>query len=354
MRDFHTNGRSAVFATNGMCATSHPIGASVAVDILKQGGNAVDAAIAGALVLGICEPQMTGIGGDMFALIHPKPGADVMALNASGRAPMALGAERLRDQGKTGIGLGSVHSITVPGAIDGFCTLSQDYGQLPLDQVLAPTIHYATEGVPVAPRVAFDWAEAADRVQGSARDIYLQNGKAPETAAVFRAPGQAQVLRHIATHGRAGFYQGPVAQDMVDSLQSLGGLHTLDDFAQTKCTYHTPLSTTYHGVDMIEHPPNGQGATALLMLNMMQHFDWASMHPLGAERAHIEAQIAKLAYDTRNRLLSDMDYMTRLNHMLDQTTAAKLVGLIDPNRAMPNATTISEAIHKDTIYITVV
>ncbi|MEO0357475.1 MAG: gamma-glutamyltransferase, partial [Pseudomonadota bacterium] len=307
MRDFHKPGRSAVFAANGMCATSHPIGAGVAIDILKQGGNAVDAAIAGAVVLGLCEPQMTGIGGDMFALIHPAPEADVVAINASGRAPAALTAADLRDQGQQTIGLESVSSITVPGAVDGFCQLSHDYGALGLDAILAPAIHYANAGVPVAPRVAFDWAEAADRLSGRARELYLLNGQAPQTAQIFRSPEQAKALRAIADHGRDGFYDGPVAQDMITSLQALGGVHTADDFAQTKATYHDPLSAQYKGTDLIEHPPNGQGATALLMTNMMQHFDWSAMDPFGADRAHIEAEIAKLAYDTRNRLLADAD-----------------------------------------------
>lgn len=354
MRDFHLPGRSAVFATNGMCATSHPIGASVAIDILKRGGNAVDAAIAGAIVLGLCEPQMTGIGGDMFALIHPKPGSKVIAMNASGRAPAALNASDLRSKGHATVGLESVESVTIPGAVDGFCRLCEDYGRMGLDAVLAPAIDYAQNGVPVAPRVAFDWAEAAHRVTGRAKDLYLFDGQAPNVGQMFRSPEQADVLRAIAKSGRAAFYEGPIAEDMVNSLRAMGGAHTMDDFAATRATYHDPISTQYRGIEVMEHPPNGQGATALLMLNMMQHFDWSKMDPFGAERAHIEAEIAKLAYDTRNRLLADNDYMTRLNHMMDPVTAERLAALVDPNRAMPNATQISESVHKDTIYITVV
>ena len=169
MRDFHLPGRSAVFATNGMVATSHPLAAATAIDILKAGGNAADAAIAAAVLLGICEPQMTGIGGDMFALIQKDPNSDVVALNGSGRAPLAANAAALRDAGHSTIPLRSVDTVTIPGAIDGFCTLAKDFGTLPLKDSLAPAIHYARAGVPVAPKVAFDWAQNTQALQTSAR-----------------------------------------------------------------------------------------------------------------------------------------------------------------------------------------
>ncbi|MGB1235463.1 MAG: gamma-glutamyltransferase [Planktomarina sp.] len=354
MRDFHQNGRSAVYATEGMCATSHPLAAGVAIDVLKQGGNAVDAAIAAGVLLGLCEPQMTGIGGDMFALIQEKPGADVVALNASGRAPASLDAAELRDAGMANVPTYGVQAVTIPGAIDGFCALSDKYGKMDMAQTLAPAIHYATAGVPVAPRVALDWALAEDKVQGSAKNLYLNNGKALTEGQVFRSPGQARVLQAIATKGRAGFYEGEVAQDFVDSLNALGGRHTLDDFANNAPTWDTPISSDYRGIKVLEHPPNGHGATANLMLNMMKEFDWASMNALGAERVHIEAEVAKLAYDTRNRIVGDMDYTTRLAHMLDPATAKSLAALVDPKRAIKSATVITESIHNDTIYITVV
>ena len=227
-----------------------------------------------------------------------------------------------------------------------------------LEQVLAPSIHYAEEGVPVAQRVAFDWDVAAGDLRASpsksAQEIYLPGGQAPVAGTVFRCPSQVEVLRRIASEGRDGFYTGEVAEDMVDSLRALGGTHTLDDFAQVRGTFETPLSTKYKGIDLVEHPPNGQGATALLMANMAQHFDWPSMDPFGVERTHIEAEITKLAYDARNRFLADPDHVTRLEHMLAPETAAALAKLIDPNKAMPSATRLSEMVHKDTIYITVV
>ena len=354
MRDFHLPGRSAVFATNGMCATSHPLATATALEILKSGGNAVDAAIAGAVLLGICEPQMTGLGGDMFALIQKNPSADVVSLNGSGRAPKAANAAGLRSQGLSAVPIHSSDAITVPGAVDGFCRMSKDFGSLGLGKVLAPASHYARAGVPVAPKAAFDWEESAALLQGTARDKYLISGAAPKVGQIFASPTQADALDLIASDGRDGFYSGAVAEDMVASLQAAGGSHTMEDFLATNATYGTPLRSSYQGVEMLEHPANGQGATALLMLNMMAHFDIASMDPFGAERAHIEAEIAKLAYDARNRFIADADYTTRMAHMLAPETAASLANLIDPARAMSDPSALSEAVHKDTIYITVV
>ena len=353
MRDFHFPGRSAVYAENGICATSHPLAAGVAIDILKRGGNAMDAAIAGAVLLGICEPQMTGIGGDCFAL-YSRPGEPVKAMNGSGRAPAAADASALRAQGHDSIPLRSAHAVTVPGAVDAFCKLSEEEGKLGLDALLAPAIHYAEAGVPVAPRVAFDWQNDQDTLQGAARQSYLIDGKAPTIGQMFRAPGQAEVLRRIAKDGRDAFYSGEIAEDMLSALNALGGVHTAEDFAGVSADATTPVAGDYKGIDLVEHPPNGQGATAILMLNMLKHFDIAGMNPLGAERVHIEAEAAKLAYDARNRFIADPDHTSRLDHMLSPETAVQLAELINPRKAMAGPKAISEAVHKDTIYITVV
>ncbi|MDO8985111.1 gamma-glutamyltransferase family protein [Cypionkella sp.] len=352
MRDFQAPGRSAIYASNGICATSHPLAAKVAVEVLEAGGNAVDAAIAGAVLLGICEPQMTGMGGDCFALIKPAGEERIVALNGSGRAPKAYSAQAMRDRGLNAVPLRGVDPVTVPGAMDAFCRLSTDWGKLGLDRVLAPAIRYADEGVQVAPRVAFDWAADGPDLTGDARKFYLLDGRVPKIGQVFRAPGQAEVLRRVAREGRAGFYEGEVAADMVASLQAMGGLHTLDDFAATACTYTDPIAGEYKGIELVEHPPNGQGATAILMLNILKHFDLAAMEPFGTQRAHIEAEAAKLAYDARNRFIAEA--APRLDHMLSPETAAKLAVLIDPKRAMASAAPLTEAVHKDTIYITVV
>lgn len=354
MRDFHQPGRSAVFAANGLCATSHPLAAKTAIEVLERGGNAMDAAIAGAVLLGICEPQMTGIGGDCFVLYSPAGSEEIFALNGSGRAPKAASAATLRDRGEQTVPIYSADAVTIPGAIDAFCHLSESHGKLGLDALLAPAIHYADQGVPVAPRVAFDWAESANTLQGHGRTHYLLAGQFPKVGQIFRAPGQAEVLRRVAQHGRDAFYKGEVAEDMLATLQNLGGVHQPEDFAATACTATTPISGAYNGVDLVEHPPNGQGATAILMLNILSHFDMPSMTPFGSQRAHIEAEAAKLAYDARNRLLADADQTSRLAHMLSPETAAKLAALIDPKKAMAAAAPLSESVHKDTIYITVV
>ena len=354
MRDFQHPGRSAVYAENGMCATSHPLAAQVAVSILQSGGNAVDAAIAGAMVLNIAEPQMCGLGGDCFVLLKPAGENNILALNGSGRAPAHLSAAKMRARGWTVVPTESVESMTVPGAVDALCRLSSDWGRVGLDAALAPAIRYARDGVPVAPRVAFDWAGDAQRLSGRARDYYLINGKVPDVGQLFRAPAQADVLERIARNGRAGFYEGPVAEDLVNSLRALGGSHTEDDFARTACDYATPVSGSFSGIDLFEHPPNGQGATAILMLNILGHFDLATLDPLGTTRVHLEAEAAKLAYDARNRFIADPDHMARLDHMLAPETAEKLAALINPRRSLPNPAAASEAVHRDTVYITVV
>ncbi|MQQ08119.1 gamma-glutamyltransferase [Epibacterium sp. SM1979] len=354
MRDLHLPGRSAVWAENGMCATSHPLAAQSAIDILKQGGNAMDAAIAGAVLLGICEPQMTGIGGDCFVL-YSRPGEQkIRALNGSGRAPAAASAASLRDRELSQVPLRGPEAVTLPGAMDAFCHLSAAEGRLGLDTILAPAIHYAEAGVPVAPRVAFDWAKDADALQGAARRHYLLQGAVPKVGDIFRAPGQAEVLRRIARDGRQAFYDGEIAEDMIQALSDRGGVHTMDDFAKVAAEATIPVSGAYQGVDLVEHPPNGQGATAILLLNILKHFDIAAMDPWGAERVHIEAEASKLAYDARDRFIADPDHTSRLDHMLALETAAKLAALIDPKSTIPLPATASEAVHKDTVYITVV
>lgn len=354
MRDFHFPGRSPVLTTNGMCATSTPLAAQVAIDILKQGGNAMDAAIAGAVLLGICEPAATGIGGDCFTLISPAGGEDVFAFNGSGRAPAAADAAALRAKGLDAVPVFGVEAVSIPGAIDGFCTLSETYGKLGLADSLAPAIYYADNGVPVAPRSAFDWALCEGTLQRHGRRHYLKDGQPLRVGDLFRAPGQAEVLRRVAAQGRDAFYTGEIAEDMVNTLQAMGGVHQMEDFATNVGTAATPISGTYKDVELLEHPPNGQGATAILLLNILSHFDIAGMDPFGVTRTHIEAEAAKLAYDARDRLIADPDSTTRLAHMLAPETAEKLAALIDPNRAMPAAAPLTEAVHKDTVYLCVV
>ena len=354
MRDFHLPGRSPVLAGNGMCATSHPLAAKVAVEMLERGGNAVDAAIAGAILLGICEPHMTGLGGDCFVLFNPGGGDEINALNGSGRAPAAARAADLRARGLDRVPLNGVEAVTIPGAVDAFCRLSEAHGRLGLDTLLAPAIRYAEEGVPVAPRVAHDLPRATAALQGHAIGHFSHGGTPLATGDIFRAPGQAEVLRRIARDGRRAFYEGEVAEDMLATLGALGGVHGPEDFGTTACDAVTPVRGAYGGVDLVEHPPNGQGATAILMLNILGHFDLSAMDPWGSQRAHIEAETAKLAYDARDRIIADPDHTARLEFMLAPETAEKLAALIDTRKAMPAAAPVTEAIHRDTVYITVV
>ncbi|WP_170342286.1 gamma-glutamyltransferase family protein [Ruegeria arenilitoris] len=354
MRDFHAPGRSEVLSTEGMCATSHPLAAKVALDILGRGGNAMDAAIAAGVLLGICEPQMTGLGGDCFVLYNRAGETKVRALNGSGRAPAGASAEDLRARGLAAVPLDGPEAVTIPGAVDAFCHLSEAEGRLGIEALLQPAIHYAETGVPVAPRVAHDWSIGAETLQGAARDHYLIDGRAPTTGQVFRAPGQAEVLRRVARRGRDAFYEGEIADDMLAALNSRGGIHSATDFHDTKFIEASPVGGDYRNAELLEHPPNGQGATAILLLNILKHFDIAGMDPWGAERAHIEAEATKLAYDARNRFIADPDQSSRMEHFLAPETAAKLAELIDPRRAMTAAAPLTEAVHKDTVYVTVV
>ncbi|MFQ5624686.1 MAG: gamma-glutamyltransferase family protein [Paracoccaceae bacterium] len=355
MRDFQLPGRSPVFACNGMCATSHPLAARAAVSILEDGGNAVDAAIAAAVLLGICEPGSTGIGGDCFFLIKPAGEDRIVGVNGSGRSPAGLRASELRDAGHKVMPLREAAAITVPGAIDAFVRVSADLGRLGLACSLAPAIRYAEEGVPVGARTAFDWVDADPHLKGAARRHFLLDDKAPRPGQLFRAPGQAEVLRRVARDGRAAFYEGEVAEDMVSSLRALGGTHTLDDFAATACDYVEPISREYRGTELVELPPNGQGATALLMAKILERFDLSSLEPFGAARAHLEAEAGKLAYDARNRFIADPGMPgSRLEHMISDETAERLAALIDPAQAMQSPEKAAEAVHSDTVYLCVV
>ncbi len=355
MRNFHFPGRSPTYSTNGMVATSHPIASKTALLTLEKGGNAIDAAIAAALVLPICEPQMTGLFGDMFALIkHPNSGK-IIGLNGSGRSPNNLTAETIRSMGQNKITASSPHSITLPGAVIAFETLANDFSQLGLAEACKPAIHYAETGIPVAPRVAFDWEIGAEKLLNNARNHYLINGMPPKPGQIFRAPFQAKVLRKIAKEGSKGFYSGDVAADLVTSLQNIGGLHTMEDFEKVNCDYVDPISTEYRDTILTELPPNGQGATALLLANILSNFDYSELDPLGSARVHLEAEASKLAYTARNRFIADPNYLTKsINSFFDKPTSKNLANLIDLKKASSNLESPTEEVHLDTVLVTVV
>ncbi len=354
MRDFQLPGRSPVFAVNGMCATSHPLAARIAVRILEDGGNAVDAAIGAAVLLGLCEPQSAGLGGDCFVLLHPSGDGRIIALNGSGRSPAAASGRLLRDRGLTEVPEKSAQAVTVPGAVDAFCRLSEDWGRLGLEASLTPSIRYAEEGVPVAPRVSFDWRRASETLQGAGRAHYLFKGEAPKPGAVFRAPGQAEVLRRILRLGRKGFYEGEVAADMVSCLRDHGGCHTLEDFAAAESVYVEPVRGSYGKFDILEHPPNGQGAAAVLLANILDRIHLPPDDPFGVQRTHLETEAVKLAYDARDRFIADPDFTERLDHMLTAETAEKLAALVDPGKPLADVRRKTSSVHRETVLVIVV
>ena len=355
MRDFHEPGRSTVYATDGMVATSHPIASKVAIDTLQSGGNAIDAALAAALLLPICEPQMTGLCGDMFALVKLPGSEKVIGLNSSGKSPKNITGQKLRQLGMDLVPSDSPHAITMPGAIAGFETLAQDFSNFGLSTACQPAIHYAKQGIPVSPRVAFDWKRNESALSEKARCHYLIDGKVPEEGNLFKAPLQAKVLEKIATFGAKGFYEGDVGKDIVKSLQNLGGFHTADDLVQVSSEYVNPWSSTYRNVELIELPPNGQGATALLLANILSNFSLIDLDPFGYERIHLEAEASKLAYKMRNQYLSDRDSLPQnFSTVLTAPFARKLASSININKASPNLSRSTEEFHLDTVLLTVV
>jgi len=327
LRDFDFPGRSAVHACNGMAATSHPLATGVAVDILRRGGNALDAAIAASATLAVVEPQSTGVGGDSFALMCLGGGSEVIGFNGSGRSPAAATLDHFRKEGVSEIGATSAHAVTMPGAIDAWTTLHEAYGRTDFAVLLAPAIAYARDGYPVHARVRFDWLLAVDllRRNEAARAVFLPNDRVPDEGDLHRQPALAETLAKIATGGRKAFYEGKIAEAMTATLRKAGGCHTVEDFAAVRGDYVTPVGTDYRGVRVHQIPPNNQGLTALVMLNILEGFDLRSMAPLSAARTHLEVEAGKLAYAARNAAISDPASMTaKLEHLLSKEWAGDL------------------------------
>ena len=306
MRNFHKPERSEVFAQNGMIATSHPLAAKIGLDTMSRGGNAIDAAISAALMLTLCEPQSTGLYGDAFVILKSKKSNQLIGINGSGSSPRAISSDLLLEKGLNKIPINSVHSITLPGAVALFEELALKFSNLGLTELCRAPIKYAEEGVVVSPRVAFDWSLNNSKFSQTTQKFYLVNGKAPEAGSIFRAPKQAEVLRKIQKNGSKGFYQSEVAEDFVKSLQSLGGVHTLDDFAKVTFEYVEPIFSNFQdGNQLFELPPNGQGITAIMIRKLMEICNIKEHSPNSANRVHLEAEIAKLAYTARNCLIGD-------------------------------------------------
>ncbi|WP_207481631.1 gamma-glutamyltransferase family protein [Arenibaculum pallidiluteum] len=354
MRDFTKPGRSAVHAVDCAVATSHPLASVAAMDVLGAGGNAVDAAIAAAAVLCVVEPAMTGIGGDAFALYMPAGAAEPLAINGSGRAPAAADPAWYRERGLDAIAQGSAHAVTVPGAVAAWCRLVEDHGTRSLAELLAPAIRYAEEGYPVAPRVAWDWGREAPRLAGDpwASRHLLVDGAAPRVGTRHSQPALGATLRRIAAQGRAGFYEGEVAADLVARLRELGGLHTEEDFAREAPDYVTPIRTGYRGFDVWECPPNGQGVAALLILNLLSGFDPGTLDE--ADRVHLHAEATKQAYHNRDLLVCDPECLPLpVETILSDRFADGLRRRISMDRAgVPAPWDATE--HRDTICLSVV
>jgi len=353
-RDFNV-GRSAVYAENGMAATAHPQATLAAVDVLRAGGNAIDAALAASALLCVIEPQSTGIGGDCFVLYSPK-GGPPLGLNGSGRAPAAATLDWYREHGIDQIEVETPHAVTVPGAIDAWCRLAADHGTMAIGDLLQPAIRAARDGYVVAPRVAHDWAQQSAKLalDPNTRRAFLPGGRAPRAGERHHQPELAATLERIAEHGRAGFYAGPVAEDIVGRLGELGGLHTLDDFAATACDYVDPISIRYRGYDVYEIPPAGQGITALIMLGALAGYDFGDARYSEADRIHLLAEVTKAAYARRDALLGDPDFVdVPVERLLSPREAEAIRRHITLDKANP-AEIWEPTRHTDTTYLTVV
>jgi gamma-glutamyltranspeptidase / glutathione hydrolase len=352
-RDFQLPGRSPVIASDGMAATSHPLASLAAVDTLRAGGNAVDAAVAAVATLCVVEPHMTGIGGDCFCLVS-QPGKPVWGYNGCGRAGAKASAEALRAQGLTKIG-NSIHAATVPGAVEAWEKILKAHGRFGLDRALARAIHYAENGFPVTQRVAWDWSHDVGYLATSAgaTKYYLFDGKSPNEGDVIRFPALAATLKTIAAKGARAFYEGEIADDMVTTLAARGSFLTVEDFANHRGEAVTPITTNYRGLDLLEIPPNAQGLTALAMLNILENFDLSALDPLGPERFHLVLEAARLGFAIRDTHIAEPSYMrVQVPDLLDKGFAKKLAGMIDMDKRskLPSAPTPST----DTVYLTVV
>lgn len=357
MRDFHAPGRSPLYATNAMVCTSMPQASLAAIEMLKAGGNAIDAAITAAAVLGVVEPESTGIGGDLFCLYAPAGSGQVIAMNASGRAPAGLSLETLAANGLSGYDESSPHAVTIPGGVAGWEALSKKFGRKGLDEALAPAIHFAEEGYVVSPRVAHDWAVASTMAKLTKHDsqLFLKDGAAPLPGTRMRNPQLAATLRAIAKDGAKAFYTGPIAAEMVRDLRARGGFHTEADFADglSLAEFVTPISRHFAGHEVWECPPNGSGIIALMLMGVMDGFAPPG-DPLGVLRLHRQIEAARLVYRDRDAFLADPKHVdVPVEHLLSDQYITALRGLIQDDHALKTLPPAGQA-HKDTVYLSVV
>jgi gamma-glutamyltranspeptidase/glutathione hydrolase len=357
MMDF-TSRRSPVLGTRGMVATSQPLAVAAGLEILSQGGNAADAAVATAAALNVTEPTSTGIGGDCFALYFNAQTRQVSALNGSGRAPAALSLERLEREGFGGE-LPPYHpyTITVPGACAGWCDLVETHGRLSIGQVLGPAIRLSEKGFPVAPVTAYFWGRGADRQLRHApggQELTIE-GRAPYPGEIFRNPGLGRTLRRVAAEGKVVFYQGEIASSIAAVVQAAGGCLAEADLAAHTSTWEAPISTTYRGLRVWECPPNGQGLVALIGLNLLEGFDLDGSPPLSAPRLHLEIEAMRLAFaDARWYVADPATDPAPIEWLLSKDYAAQRRRLIDPNKASLDQARGTPFAASETVYLSVV
>jgi gamma-glutamyltranspeptidase/glutathione hydrolase len=360
-RDFALPGRSAIRSQNGMAATSMPQSTLAALDVLRAGGNALDAAVAAVAVQCVVEPASTGIGGDCFCLYAPAGAGAPIAINGSGRAPAAATIDWFESQGISALDPRSAHVVTVPGAVGAWETLLAKHGTKGLDELLRPAIGYAEQGFVVSDRVGSDWAGAVDKLaadEGS-RKHFLFGGRAPRVGEKFRQPALAATLRAIAKGGAKAFYEGPVAEDIVATLKQKGGLHTVEDFANAAPEWTTPISGPYRGHTIFQCPPNGSGLLVLMLAGIMEGHDPDPEGPLGTLRFHRHIEAGRLVYRDRDAFLADpaqvdvpvarltgTAYLADLRASIDDRRAARELPPAGMAKLLPA--------HADTVYLCVV
>jgi gamma-glutamyltranspeptidase/glutathione hydrolase len=348
--------RSAVMSNRGVVATSQPLATQAGVSILQRGGNAVDAAIATAATLNVVEPMMTGLGGDVFALVYLSRSKNLKALNASGRAPYAASLETLQKLGYQKMPETGIHTVTIPGALDGWCALLDNYGTMSLAQVLAPAIELAEHGFPVTEVIAHWWQvnRAKLQVNASAARTYLPAGRAPEPGEVFVQPDLADTFKKIAQEGPDVFYRGEIAEAIVACSQENGGLITMKDLNDHTSTWVTPISTNYRGYDVYECPPNGQGLVALQALNILEGYDLKSLGHNSPEYLHLLIEALKLTFADANWYVADPDFVDiPLKKLLSKSYAERRRQLIDKNKASQELVAGVPGTEGDTVYLVV-
>ncbi|HEX5160265.1 MAG TPA: gamma-glutamyltransferase [Steroidobacteraceae bacterium] len=353
--------RSEVIATQGMAATSHPLVSQVALDVLKRGGTAVDAAIAANATIGLMEPTGNGVGGDLFAIVWDAKTQKLYGLNTSGRSPQSLTLAKLREElrklnSKTIPPRGPL-PVTVPGTVDGWFELHGKFGKLPMKEVLAPAIAYARNGFPVTEVIAEGWQANARLLKDfpNFADVYMPNGRAPRKGEIFRNPQLADTLTKIAEGGRDAFYKGDIAQRVEKYMKANGGYLTAADFAAHRSEWVEPVSTNYRGYDVWELPPNTQGIAALQMLNILEGYDIKSMGFGSADYLHLFIEAKKVVFEDRARYYADPEFAKiPLKTLLSKDYAAQRRALIKKDKAALEYPVDNKALdHGDTIYMTV-